>query len=232
MKLSERLIHESRDIWALYYTHPFVQGMADGTLDKEKFRYYMLQDYLYLVDYARVFALGAAKAKDLDSMMIFAGYVHQILHGEMEIHRNYMKKLGITEKEAVNTKASLVTESYTAYMLKAAYEDGPAEIAAVILACAVSYELIAQRMLKDHPECASHPFYGEWVQGYADPNYHAQNEVLKLLTDRLSENYTEPQKKHLSEIFRICSEYELKFWDMGWNAPARNKKEAAARHQD
>ena len=216
MSVSERLIRESGDIWKKYDEHPFVTGMADGSLAVEKFRYYMIQDYLYLFDYARVFALGTAKAADQKTMEIFAGYVHQILHGEMEIHRGYMKRLGIPEEEAAQAKPSIATRSYTSYMLSIAWAEGPAEIAASILACAVSYELIAQHMLEAHPECRDHGFYGEWVQGYADPGYHEANEELKAMTDRLSEGYSEEQIRHLSEIFRTCSQYELMFWDMGY----------------
>lgn len=216
MKISDRLIHESSDIWASYHEHPFVKGMADGTLPQEKFRHYMVQDYVYLIDYARVFALGVAKAADMDSMEIFASYVHQILHGEMEIHRAYMKRLGISETEAAKARPSLATSSYTAYMLRIAYEEGPAEIAASILSCAVSYEMIAAKMLQAYPGCGEHPFYGEWVQGYADPGYHEANEVLKDLTDRLAADYSETQLEHLSDIFRLCSRYEAMFWDMAW----------------
>jgi len=217
--ISDRLIRESGDIWDAFHTHPFVTGMADGSLPQEKFRHYMIQDYLYLIDYAKVFALGVAKSgpADMASMEAFAGYVHQILHGEMEIHRAYMKWLGISEDEAAQAAPSLATISYTAYMLRIAYEEGPAEIAASILSCAVSYEVIAAKMLQAHPACARHPFYGEWVQGYADPCYHEANEALKALTDRLAAGYSEEQIRHLSDIFRLCSRFELMFWDMGWN---------------
>ena len=219
MTISERLIEESRDIWDSYYTHPFVSGMADGSLPQDKFRYYMLQDYLYLVDYARVFALGAAKAADPDVMAIFAGYVHQILHVDMEIHRGYMQRLGITAQQTREMQTALTTRSYTAFMLRTAYEEGPVEIMAAILSCAVSYEYIAHKMLESHPDCDRHPFYGEWVQGYAAAEYSAENRKLMQLTDQLADGYSEAQLAHLSEIFRICSEYELQFWDMGWNAP-------------
>ena len=221
MRVSERLIKESSDIWKSYDKHPFVTGMADGSLDVEKFRYYMIQDYLYLFDYARVFALGTAKAADPESMEIFAGYVHQILHGEMEIHRGYMKRLGITEEQAAETPMSVATRSYTSYMLNVAWTEGPAEIAASILACAVSYEVIAQHMLESYPDCGEHPFYGEWVRGYADPGYHEANEELKAMTDRLAEKYPEEKIRHLSEIFRICSVYERMFWDMGYDCGAK-----------
>ena len=96
MTVTERLLASSRELWDAYNGHPFVRGIADGSLDEEKFRYYMIQDYLYLIDYAKVFALGVVKAVDMESMRLFANYVHQILDGEMEIHKAYMKRLGIT----------------------------------------------------------------------------------------------------------------------------------------
>ena len=216
MTVSERLIDAAAPIWAGYHTHPFVRGIADGSLDTEKFRYYMVQDYLYLIDYAKVFAIGAAKAKDMDTMAYMAAFVDQILHGEMEIHRAYMKRLGITEQEAESARPALANVSYTSYMLRVAYEDGAAEVAASILACAVSYEQIAQRIVKDHPEAAQHPFFGEWVRGYADPAYHEGNVQLMAMTDRLAEGMSEAELVHLTEIFVNCSRYETGFWDMGW----------------
>ena len=92
MTTTERLLNVSKEIWEAYHEHPFVKGIADGSLDKEKFKYYMIQDYLYLIDYTKVFALGAAKAKDLSAMKLFAGYTHAILDGEMDIHRAYMEQ--------------------------------------------------------------------------------------------------------------------------------------------
>ena len=50
MTTTEKLLEAAKDIWAEYNTHPFVKGIGDGSLDKEKFKYYMIQDYLYLID--------------------------------------------------------------------------------------------------------------------------------------------------------------------------------------
>ena len=216
MTTTERLLQGSRDIWAGYHTHPFVKGIADGSLDEDKFRFYMIQDYIYLIDYANVFALGVAKARDMETMRLFAGYVHQILDGEMEIHKGYMHRLGISLQEAEATPAALDNVSYTAYMLKVAYEEGPAEIAAAILSCALSYEHIARRIVQEHPQAEAHPFYGEWVSGYANDEYSAANRVLIDLTERLATGYSETQLRHLEEIFIACSRYEMAFWDMAW----------------
>lgn len=216
MTTTEKLLDAVKEIWEGYHTHPFVKGIGDGSLDKEKFKYYMIQDYLYLVDYTKVFAVGAAKANDLETMRIFAGYIHAILDGEMDIHKAYMKRLGISLTEAFNAPAALDTVSYTSYMLRAAYEAGPAETAAAILSCALSYEVIAKRIAKENPDAPDHPFFGEWIQGYANDAYHEQNLVLIDLMNRLAEGYSDEQLARLTEIFTICSKYEKAFWDMAW----------------
>ncbi len=220
MTVTERLLARTQGIWDGYNAHPFVRGIADGTLDREKFRFYMIQDYIYLIDYAKVFALGVAKSRDMETMRLFAGYVHQILDGEMDIHRGYMKRLGIPLAEAEAAQAALDNASYTAYMLKVAYEEGPAEIAAAILSCALSYEHIARRIVAEHPQAEAHPFYGEWVAGYADEGYAAANRELAALTERLAAGYTEAQLGRLEEIFTVCSRYEAAFWDMAWEMRA------------
>ena len=216
MTPTERLLAGTKELWAKYLEHPFVQGIADGTLAHEKFQYYMIQDYLYLIDYAKVFALGAVKARDLEAMQLFAGYVGRIFNGEMDIHKTYMKRLGISLSDVEQTKIALDNRSYTAYMLSVAFNEGPAEIVASILSCAVSYEYIARNLLKQHPDADRHPFYGEWVSGYASEGYHEANLKLIALMDRLAKDYTEEQLLHLEEIFYECSRYEMAFWDMAW----------------
>jgi thiaminase/transcriptional activator TenA len=220
MKTTQRLLDASKAIWESYHAHPFVRGIADGTLDREKFKYYMVQDYLYLIDYARVFAVGAAKARDAEAMRLFAGYVSQILDGEMDIHKGYMRRLGITADEAERTPMALDNRSYTSYMLRVAYEEGPGEIAAAILSCALSYEVIAKEMARTHSACVNHPFYGEWVRGYADPGYASANQKLIALTERLTEDYSETRLRRLEEVFIACSLYEDAFWDMSWEMRA------------
>ena len=67
MTTVERMLDASKEIWQSYNEHPFVLGIQNGTLDAEKFRYYIVQDYLYLEDYAKCFAIGVAKAKSLET---------------------------------------------------------------------------------------------------------------------------------------------------------------------
>ena len=219
LSVSARLRQAAAPIWEECLRHPFVTGIGDGTLGVEKFQYFMLQDYLYLFDYARVFALGVVKARDPKLMRTFAENVNAILGGEMNIHRAYMERLGITEDQVFAVKPALDNTSYTHYMLAVAESGGPMEIVAAILACSWSYAEIGQALAK-RPGAADHPFYGEWVRGYASENYAATNQALMALMDELAKDVTGAQFDRLEEIFVNCSRYELGFWDMSWEMRA------------
>ena len=214
--VSEVLHQAAAPVWAQCLNHPFVTGLGDGSLPVEKFRYFMLQDYLYLFDYARVFALGVVKARDPELMRSFAASVESILNGEMKIHRAYMQRLGVTEAQVFAVQPALDNLSYTHYMLSVANAGTPVEIVASILACSWSYAEIGQALAK-LPGALEHPFYGEWVQSYAGEEYAAMNQGLIDLMNKLAENVSDEQLEHLKEIFVNCSRYELGFWDMAWD---------------
>ncbi len=215
MKTTQRLLDATREIWDKYNEHPFVKGIENGTLDKEKFRYYIIQDFIYLEDYTRAFALGVAKAKSERIRNIFANYITLLTDSEMDIHHGYMGKFGISQDEVDSTELALDNISYTSYMLRVAYEEGEAEILTAILSCAYSYEVIAKNMIKNNPDCINDDFYGEWIRGYAG-DYCEGNVVLMNALDELTADYNEKQLKHLTDIFIRCSEYELRFWKLSW----------------
>ena len=215
LSVSDRLHEAAAPVWEKCLNHPFVAGIGDGTLDVEKFKFFMLQDYLYLFDYAKVFALGVVKSRDPELMRTFARNVDAVLGGEMNIHRAYMKRLGITEEQVFAVQPALDNLSYTNYMLSVASTGTPTEIVASILACSWSYAEIGQALAKI-PGALEHPFYGEWIQGYASEDYAATNDALIELMNELAKDAPAEQLKHLTEIFVNCSRYELGFWDMSW----------------
>ncbi|MBQ8599247.1 MAG: thiaminase II [Oscillospiraceae bacterium] len=213
--LSARMHKAAAPVWQACLTHPFVQGIGDGSLPIEKFRYYMLQDYLYLFDYVKVFALGVVKARDPELMRRFAQSINAILDGEMDTHRAYMKQLGISEEQVFTIEAALDNLSYTHYMLSVAQNGGAAEVVAAILSCSWSYAEIGQALAKI-PGAVEHPFYGQWIRSYASEDYAATNQELITLMDQLASDCSEEQQAHLIDIFVNCSCYELAFWDMAW----------------
>ena len=214
--IAARLMSSVSDFWHDYNNHPFVKGIETGTLDSAKFRHYIIQDYLYLNEYSKVFALGISKSKNLETMQLFSSVIQAIANVEMDIHRGYMGRLGVTQEELDSAKRELENLSYTSYMLRVAYEEGEAEILAAILSCALSYEDIAKTILKNNPDAGKHELYGHWVMNYSGEEYCGLNRVLVSYLEKAAQNYSDSQLEHLAEIFRECSLYEVGFWDMGW----------------
>lgn len=219
-RFSAQLRQAADPIWKKYFEHPFVAGMGDGSLEIEKFRHYMIQDFLYLMDYARVFALGTVKAGEEKSMRAFAESAAGILGGEMNLHRAYLRRLNVSEEAISMARPAMENVSYTSYMLSVAHAGGPAEIVAAILACSWSYAEIGQALCRV-PGATAHPMYGEWVKIYSGEDYARENEAWIERMNDLAKSASSSQCEHLIEIFVRCSEYELDFWNMAWRHSAR-----------
>lgn len=216
VQFTDRLWQRVKPIWEAYLEHPFVKGIGEGTLDKEKFKHYMKQDYVYLIEYSRVFAIGSVKAPDLKTMTMFADLLHGTLHMEMDLHREYAAKFGITNEELEATEPSETMTSYTSYMLNVAQLGGVENVIAAVLACAWSYNYIGKELAK-WPGALEHEFYGDWVRMYSSDEFTELAEMCKRLINEYAEGKSEAELKRLEEIVVNTSKYEYMFWDMAEN---------------
>ncbi|MBX9995336.1 MULTISPECIES: thiaminase II [Priestia] len=215
MKFSERLYEKLQPIWRQNHNHPFVQGMGDGTLEKKKFRFYMIQDYLYLIDYAKLFAIGAMKATDVQTMGKFAALLDSTLNEEMSLHREYAKKFEISEKELEKAQPSPTTLAYTHYMLHVGQSGTLAELVAALLPCMWSYWEIGKE-LSEKPG-ANNEFYREWIEMYSSEEFGELATWCINLFDSLTEDKSEAELEKLEEIFLNTTRFEYMFWDMAYN---------------
>lgn len=210
---TDRLWKRVRPIWDAYLEHPFVKGIGEGWLDREKFKHYMKQDYVYLIEYARVFALGSAKAHDLKTMTTFANLLHGTLNFEMDLHRDYARKFNITPEELEATEPSATTTAYTSYMLNVSQRGGIENVTAAVLACAWSYNYIGKQLAK-WPGALEHEFYGNWVRMYSSEQFtQLANDCIDLVNE-LAKGKPERELDALEEIFLITNRFEYMFWDM------------------
>jgi len=97
--LSSALRARAEPIWRAQHEHPFVRGIGDGTLDLEKFKHWVRQDYLFLIEYCRLFGLAAARAPDLETLTRFAALLAATARTEMDLHRAYAREFGISDAE-------------------------------------------------------------------------------------------------------------------------------------
>ncbi|KAA9023830.1 thiaminase II [Niallia endozanthoxylica] len=216
MKFSDRLLEKLQPIWRKNHTHPFVQEMGAGTLDPEKFRFYMIQDYLYLIDYAKLFALGAVKAADLEDMKIFSNLLHATMNEEMSLHRQYAARFGISESELENAAPSPVTLAYTHYMLHSAQNGTLAELVAALLPCAWSYWEIGKE-LSEIPNALDHELYGDWITMYSSKEFGQTAQWCIDLLDKLAEGKPEKELLQLEKIFLNTTRFEYLFWNMAYH---------------
>lgn len=176
----------------------------------------MIQDHLYLMQYAKVFALGVLKAKNESDMRLFSSLIAATLDTENALHQDYLRRLNISQEMIAQAKPSIVTDSYTNYMIAIAEKEGLGELMAAVLSCSWSYKLIGDFMEK-FPGATEQEFYGEWVNMYISDGYRSSNQLMIDMVDRLTEGYTEQQIQNLEHIVYVCSQYEYMFWDMAWN---------------
>ena len=195
--------------------HPFVTGIGDGTLDLESFKYYVRQDYVYLIDYSRVMALASARAPDLETMGWFARLLDGTLNTEMELHRGYCARFGISMEELEATRASPTTVAYTSYLLNVAHQGSFAEVAASFLPCQWGYWEIGDHLArKGKPEGA--PLYREWIEMYVSSEYRALADWARSLADRVASEAGPAERERMERAYLTSLRYEYLFWDMSY----------------
>ena len=216
MSFSRGLKDKAIKVWEEGYNHPFVQELGKGTLDKEKFKFYLLQDYLYLLQYAKVYAMAAVKAEDEMAMTNFTNVQHYIFTGEMDIHREYMARYGVTKEEIENARASLFNRTYTANMLAYGLTGNLTEIIATIFPCAWTYSDYGKRLKAQYAGTLENNFYGFWIEKYASFAFEESFEWFYDYLDNLVEKMTDKQRRRIEEIFISSVEFEYLFWDMAY----------------
>ena len=216
MSFSRNLKEKAIKVWDDGYNHPFVQEIGKGTLDKKRFQFYLLQDYQYLLQYAKVFALATVKA-DAEYLMVRLTKVqHSILAEEMDLHRNYMAGFGVNREEMLQVKPSLFNRTYTANMLAVGQTGDLAEILATLFPCAWTYSDYAKRLKAQYADKLENNFYRSWIENYSAFEFEESYEWFYNALDELVAGKTDAQRAKVEQIFISSVEFEYLFWDMAY----------------
>jgi thiaminase (transcriptional activator TenA) len=213
--LSKTLRTSATEIWKRELAHPFVRGLGDGALPVDRFRFYLEQDYLFLIEYCRVFALASAKARGLEVMGLFSGLLNDTLRTEMQLHRDYCKRLGMADSALTDARVAPVTHGYTRHLLTTAYSGSIVEIVAAVLPCQLGYVEIATALEREAGG-GNNSFYREWIKTYASPEFVGGAERLVKLLDQLAAGSPPRETAQLTDLFVTSSRYEYLFWEMSW----------------
>ncbi len=211
---SHRLRQKADAVWEAQHRHPFVRGIGEGTLDLEAFKFWVRQDYLFLVEYARVLALAAAKAPDLETMTRFAALLDETLKLEMGLHRSYAAEFGISEEELEREEIAPATRAYTDFLARTAALGDFAELVAALTPCMWGFSEIGQRLAAG-PQPADER-YRRWIEMYSSPEFAALAEWCRGLLDRLAGGLPSEAQSRLEAAFLTSSRHEYLFWEAAY----------------
>ncbi|RMB04843.1 thiaminase II [Eilatimonas milleporae] len=192
---------------------PFNRDLADGSLTGDRFRFYMIQDALYLEQYARALATAAAKAPEPDAMERFALASQEALVVERALHGGFFETFGITADEAAAASPSPTCYGYTNFLLSTAHTGSYEELVAAILPCFWIYwdvgRYIAGKTGPDNP-------YQAWIDTYSDADFGDAVEAVIAITNRAAATASATCRNAMLKAFRRSTQYEWMFWDSAY----------------
>jgi thiaminase/transcriptional activator TenA len=211
-RLSRRLEELGRPYLRRQLDHPTVRGIADGSLDERSFRAWLAQDYLFLLDYVRLFALAAARAPDAETLGRLVDLAHSTFHEELSLHRAYAAGFGLGEEELEATAKSPACAAYTDFLLRTAALGEFEELLAALLPCMWGYSELGRALAAGG--LPAEPRYRQWVETYADPAFAELARWCAELLDRSSDGLPPDRLARCERAFVAGLEHELAFWDV------------------
>ena len=217
MSFFEKLKAATPVEWRAYTEHAFTEAMADGTLTEAAFRHYLVQDYLFLIEFARAYALSAYKSATLADMREGAAGLSAILDVEMDLHVKLCAGWRLSPNDLEQAAPAAETLAYTRYVLDAGMRGDLLALKVALAPCVIGYAEIATRLsLQPAAHAATNP-YRVWIAEYAGEAYQSVATKARAHLDRLADRYVTPaREKELLAIFREATRLEADFWEMGW----------------
>ncbi|MEX0276453.1 MAG: thiaminase II [Ruegeria sp.] len=207
----------SQGPWRDYTRHAFLEGMQDGTLPRAAFLHYLRQDYVFLIHFARAWALAVVKSETHPEMLIAVGTVNALVAEEMQLHVGICEAEGISSEELFATPERAENLAYTRFVLEAGYSGDLLDLLAALAPCVMGYGEIGARLASE----ATSDTYRDWINTYAAQDYQdacvAVGELLdQALTRRIGTDFqASPRWERLCQTFRTATELEVNFWQMG-----------------
>jgi thiaminase (transcriptional activator TenA) len=192
---------------------PFNRELAAGTLSRERFTFYMLQDASYLSYFARALAVTAARAPDNDALIQFAGSAREAVVVERALHEGFFRQYGISPAEAAAAEPSPTCAHYTHYLLGLGY-NAPYEVSvAALLPCFWIYWEVGKHLLGT--AAADNP-YQDWIDTYADEAFADGVRKVIRIADQIAEAASPTVRDQMFGAFVRASQLEWMFWDSAY----------------
>lgn len=212
-RMRDLLWADVAEIYRGICAHPFVTGLTDGSLDHDRFRYYIVQDAHYLRHYARALAVCAAKAPGETELAMFAEHAGAAIAAERQLHAELLAGLGLDAGHAAALPVGPVTQAYTSYLLATVYGGCYAEAVAAVLPCYWIYARVGEHLQqRGSPD----PLYQRWIDMYAGQEFQGVVTAVLEVTDRIGAQASQYEKDLMRNHFHTTTRYEWMFWDAAY----------------
>ena len=213
-RFSAHLKRKSERIWRAIETHAFLRELQAGTLPMNRFIYFILQDYVYLLDFAQVLCLGGAKSPDLKTLELFCRHALGAVEVERSFHASFGKTLGLSEKQLDAVPKGPITEAYIGHLQSVAHSGNLGELVAAVLPCYWIYGEVGRRLYRNRPPKPK--IYRQWIETYAaEAFWQPVREQIRLM-DQLGAAANSNAKKLMTAHFMLSSRYEYLFWQQAY----------------
>ncbi|MGH7324777.1 MAG: thiaminase II [Candidatus Rokuibacteriota bacterium] len=204
-------------IYAAILRHPFVRGLTDGSLPRESFQFYAVQDALYLREFARALSLVAARAPEDDWIVMFNRHAAGALEVERALHESFFKDFGLTPAAVAATPLAPTNLAYTSYLLAVAYAAPWPEAMAALLPCYWIYWEVGKHLER---QGSRDPLFARWIGTYASEEFGSVVRAVLAATDQVATGLGAGEREAMTRHFVTTSRYEWMFWEMGYRREA------------
>jgi thiaminase/transcriptional activator TenA len=212
MAFTQELWKSIGPIYAAILRHPFVRGLTDGSLPRESFKFYAVQDALYLREFARALSLTAARAPQDEWIIMFNEHAAGALKVERSLHESFFQDFGLTREAVASTPLAPTNLAYTSYLLAVAYGSPFHEALAALLPCYWIYWEVGKELERAG---SADPLYKRWIGTYASEEFGSVVRAVLSATDQVGAALRPPEREAMKAHFVATSRYEWMFWDMG-----------------
>jgi thiaminase/transcriptional activator TenA len=211
-----RLRRDAGAHWDAYVRHGFVRQLGAGTLPAPAFQHFLKQDYLFLIHFARAYALAAVKSDTLADLRAATAAVTAIVDVEMPLHVAYCRDWGLAEDQMAAEPEAMQTVAYTRFVLDRGLSGDRLDLEAALAPCIVGYAEAVQLLRADPATRRDGNPYEAWMQAYSGPEYHSAVASAIATLDRLgTARGAEARYASLRATFIAATKLEAAFWDMG-----------------
>jgi thiaminase/transcriptional activator TenA len=193
--------------------HPFIAGLTDGSLPRERFEFYAVQDALYLREFARALAIAAARAPKDDWIVMLAEHAAGALRVERTLHEGFFREFGLNDETVIATPLAPTNLAYTHYLLALAYGAPFHEALAALLPCYWIYWEVGKKLTRAG---SPNPLYARWIDTYGSEEFGTIVAAVLRATNEVAAGLGEVERNAMRRHFRTTSRYEWMFWDMGY----------------